>query len=126
MNIINQSVQLIEKPEVIDRMSVLKYLEKIGRVCYKSEDRITDESCVKFIKMLRDRKHWAILEHFIFTFDVPKDLFDQMNQSLIELLNDYITGFYIFLIASSIVGLISAFDIAFTSTFMFAFIKNSV
>ena len=84
MNIINQSVQLLEKPEFADRMSVLKYLEKIGRVCYKSEDRITDESCVKFIKMLRDRKHWAMLEHFIFTFDVPKDLFDQINQTMIS------------------------------------------
>ncbi len=88
MKILNASVQLIDKPEVVDRMSVLQYLEKIGRVCYKSEDRITDDSCVKFIKMLRDRKHWAILEHFIFTFDVPKDLFDQLNQVMIEV-NDY-------------------------------------
>ena len=88
MNIINQSVQLIEKPDVIARMSVLQYLEKIGRVCYKSEDRITNDSCVKFIKMLRDRKHWAMLEHFIFTFDVPEELFKQINQSIIEI-GDY-------------------------------------
>ena len=93
MKIINQSVQLIEKPEFADRMSVLKYLEKIGRVCYKSEDRITDESCVKFIKMLRDRKHWAILEHFIFTFDVPKDLFDKIHQ-IMKFIYDYKVQLY--------------------------------
>lgn len=85
MNIINQSVQLIEKPEFADRMSVLKYLEKIGRVCYKSEDRITDESCVKFIKMLRDRKHWAMLEHFIFTFEVPKEIYFAFNHIIVDI-----------------------------------------
>jgi len=82
MNIINQSVKLIEKPEFADRMSVLKYIEKIGRVCYKSEDKITDESCVKFVKMLRDRKHWAMLEHFIFTFDVPEAAFELYRYAL--------------------------------------------
>ena len=43
----------------------LKHIERIGRVCYKSEDRITEdgESAKKFVKMLIDRSHEAILEH---------------------------------------------------------------
>jgi thymidylate synthase (FAD) len=38
-------------------------IERAGRVCYKSEDKITHESSFKFIKMLLDRKHEAVLEH---------------------------------------------------------------
>lgn len=43
----------------------LKHIEKIGRICYKSEDRITEdgESAKKFVKMLIDRGHEAMIEH---------------------------------------------------------------
>lgn len=43
----------------------LQHIEKIGRVCYKSEDKITEdgESAKKFVKMLIDRGHEAMIEH---------------------------------------------------------------
>lgn len=43
----------------------LQHIEKIGRVCYKSEDKITDdgESAKKFVKMLIGRGHEAMIEH---------------------------------------------------------------
>ena len=43
----------------------LQHIEKIGRVCYKSEDRITDdgESAKKFVKMLINNGHEAMIEH---------------------------------------------------------------
>ena len=43
----------------------LQFIERIGRVCYKSEGRITPdgESAKKFVKMLIDRGHEAMLEH---------------------------------------------------------------
>ena len=43
----------------------LKHIEKIGRVCYKSEDKITEdgESARKFVKMIIDRGHEAMIEH---------------------------------------------------------------
>lgn len=43
----------------------LQHIEKIGRVCYKSEDKITEdgESAKKFVKMLINRGHEAMLEH---------------------------------------------------------------
>lgn len=42
----------------------LQHIEKIGRVCYKSEDKITEdgESARKFVKMLIDRGHEAVIE----------------------------------------------------------------
>ena len=43
----------------------LQHIEKIGRVCYKSEDKITEdgESAKKFVSMLIKRGHEAMIEH---------------------------------------------------------------
>ena len=43
----------------------LQHIEKIGRVCYKSEDKITKdgESAKKFVKMIIERGHEAMIEH---------------------------------------------------------------
>lgn len=41
----------------------LQLIENAGRTCYKSEEKITDESAKKFVKSLIDRKHEAMLEH---------------------------------------------------------------
>lgn len=43
----------------------LQHIEKTGRVCYKSEDKITEdgESARKFVKMIINKGHEAMLEH---------------------------------------------------------------
>ena len=43
--------------------SVLGKIELSGRTCYKSESRITVDSSEKFVKMLLDRGHEAMIEH---------------------------------------------------------------
>lgn len=47
----------------INYKAVLQRLEQCGRVCYKSEDKITEESAEKFVKMLIERGHESVLEH---------------------------------------------------------------
>ncbi len=42
--------------------SAEKALEHYGRVCYRSEDKITQDSADRFVKMLYDRGHHAMLE----------------------------------------------------------------
>ena len=51
----------------IDGETIIRRIEEIGRVCYKSEDKITGDSCRKFVKMLIDRGHEAMIEHCLFT-----------------------------------------------------------
>lgn len=48
-----------------DGINELKHIEKIGRVCYKSEGKITEngESAKKFIFMLIKAGHEAMIEH---------------------------------------------------------------
>ena len=47
----------------IDGVEILKKIERISRVCYKSESKITDDSCYGMVKGLIARKHFAMLEH---------------------------------------------------------------
>lgn len=42
---------------------LLKVIEQAGRVCYKSEDKITIDSHEKFIKSILSRGHEAVVEH---------------------------------------------------------------
>ena len=47
----------------INGLEILKKIEAAGRTCYKSEDRITDDSCMKFVKQMVDSKHESVIEH---------------------------------------------------------------
>lgn len=47
----------------IKGMDILKEIEKVGRTCYKSEDKITDESAIKFVAGLINNGHEAMIEH---------------------------------------------------------------
>lgn len=53
---------------VIDYDNPYKQIEAIGRTCYKSEDRITSDSCYKFVQQMIDNQHFAMLEHGRVTF----------------------------------------------------------
>lgn len=56
--------------EILDTLNgeeILKKIERVARVCYKSEDKITDGSAEKLVKALIKRGHEAMLEHFSFS-----------------------------------------------------------
>lgn len=50
MKLINSSVEIWEQEPGIE--GILKQIERCGRVCYKSEDKITESSAQKFVEML--------------------------------------------------------------------------
>lgn len=47
----------------INGTAILKNLERYGRTCYKSEDKITSESAIEFIKMILKSGHESVIEH---------------------------------------------------------------
>lgn len=64
MNIIKSNYEILT--QISDNgIEELKHIERIGRVCYKSEDKISEdgETAKKFVKMLIDRGHEAMIEH---------------------------------------------------------------
>ena len=67
MKIIEPSVRLEDK---IDGTKIIKKIEKIGRVCYKSENNITEDSAERFIKNIIKNGHESVLEHVSITLRV--------------------------------------------------------
>lgn len=62
-----------------------KQIELVARTCYKSEDKITDTSNKVICKSLYNNKHWAMLEHYVFVYEIIKEcefkipVFDYFN-----------------------------------------------
>ena len=61
MKLIKQSFEILEQKDY-SLIGIKKFIERCGRVCYKSEDRITDNSYEKFVNMLEKRDHTRPLE----------------------------------------------------------------
>lgn len=49
----------------------LKQIEKVGRVCYGSENKIDDDSYKTFTEMLRKNKHYSPFGHGTLVIDIP-------------------------------------------------------
>ncbi len=60
MQVIKPSIEIIDMG---DYEKIVKKIERIGRVCYKSEGKITEDSAEKFIKGLLTRQHESVIEH---------------------------------------------------------------
>ena len=61
MKLINQSFEILEQKD-FTITGIKKFIERCGKVCYKSEDRITDNSYEKFVDMLEKKDHARPLE----------------------------------------------------------------
>lgn len=64
MKIISPSFEILTP---LDGQAILKHIELCGRVCYKSEDKITDTSATTFVASIIKRGHEAVLEHYDIT-----------------------------------------------------------
>ena len=60
MNFIRPSYHILSH---VDGEQILRNIEIAGRTCYKSEDKITDDSAQKFVSMIIRRGHESVLEH---------------------------------------------------------------
>lgn len=61
MKLIKQSFEIWEQSVGLE--GVYKQIEKVGRVCYKSEDKITEDSAKPFVDRMIKSGHGAMLEH---------------------------------------------------------------
>lgn len=83
MKLINPSYEIL--PQASGLEGVYKQIEKAGRVCYKSEDNITETSAKEFVDMLIKRGHLSVLEHgtvyLDFTDEWPHDRYKESPYS---------------------------------------------
>ena len=79
MKTIKQSVELIGYMVGYDEVTETfepnpeKLIEAAGRTCYKSEDRITEDSHKDFIAMVCKRQHESVLEHSYVSMRIVTD-----------------------------------------------------
>lgn len=60
MRIIKPSVEFMEP---VDGSEILRKIERIGRVCYKSEDKIEGGSAEHFVRSIIKSGHESVIEH---------------------------------------------------------------
>lgn len=69
MKLIKPSFEIIEQAPGIE--GIMQHIEKCGRTCYKSEDKITEDSAKKFVDMIINRGHTAMVEHGTVYLRIP-------------------------------------------------------
>lgn len=71
MKLIESSVQIIEEKDPY------KMIELAGRTCYKSEDKITEDSAKEFVDRMIKLGHGAMLEHGTIYLNVPEQTYTE-------------------------------------------------
>lgn len=67
MRVIDPSFEIQEE---LDTAPMAERLEACGRICYKSEDKITEESAIPFVRKIAAHGHNSVLEMAVATFKV--------------------------------------------------------
>lgn len=89
MKIINAQASVLVENDPI------KKIEKCGRVCYKSEDKITEDSAEKFVANIIKRGHEAVLEHASFIFQVSYNVYEDLREKVMSVENRYPVKMYL-------------------------------
>ena len=69
MKLIDSKVEVIEQLPGLE--GVYKQIELAGRTCYKSEDKITEDSAKEFVDRMIKSGHGAMLEHGTVYLAIP-------------------------------------------------------
>ena len=72
MKIINQNVEVLQQEKGLD--DLYKIIEYAGRICYKSSDKITEDSAKSFVDRMIISGHGAMLEHGTVYLDFTDDI----------------------------------------------------
>lgn len=111
MKIIKASAELMKHDT-----DLYSFIERVGRTCYKSEDKIAEGAAKKFVKGLADNHHLAMLEHeyFYFQFEKFEDILHVMTRCMVPDSYSYHLTKYLhiseFFISGSVRAWIEFFD----------------
>lgn len=70
MKVLSPSFEVLD---IVDGLQIIKKIEKAGRVCYKSEEKITEDSCKRFVAQIIRSGHESVLEHEKITVKITCD-----------------------------------------------------
>jgi thymidylate synthase, flavin-dependent len=70
MKVIEPEINLVSD---VNGLEVMQHIEKAGRVCYKSEGKISDASAETFIRKILNSGHESVIEHVSITMRIICD-----------------------------------------------------
>lgn len=92
MELINPSVEMITEKDIYKR------IELAGRTCYKSEEKIKEDSAKKFVRAMIKSNHTAMLEHASLVFQVDSyyvwETIKRSNRRYLNLTECYVPTVY--------------------------------
>ena len=75
MKLIKPSYEIWQQPSGLE--GIYKQIERVGRVCYKSEDKITEDSAKPFVDRMIKSGHDAMLEHGTVYLRIPIEEYEK-------------------------------------------------
>lgn len=75
MKLIKPKAELLIQPDGLD--GIYKQIEKCGRTCYRSKDKITEDSAKPFVDRMILSNHTAMLEHGTVYLFIPEKEYDK-------------------------------------------------
>ena len=78
MKLIKQSFEILDQQCGLE--GIYKQIERAGRTCYKSEDKITEDSAKEFVDRMIKSGHGAMLEHGTVYLKAPNNIVDKEFQ----------------------------------------------
>ena len=125
MRLIKQSFEIWNQPAGLE--GVYKQIERVGRVCYKSEDKITEYSAKPFVDRMVKYGHGAMLEHGTVYLEfhvkdpseVGEEEYHSQQSELNKLINRYANNKY------SIIKVNHYYDTVFITTNYRVLIENN-
>lgn len=82
MRIIKPSFEIWDQEEGLE--GIYKQIERAGRVCYKSEDKITENSAKEFVDRMIKLGHGAMLEHGTVYLKAKTKVYGGMGSETVE------------------------------------------
>lgn len=92
MRLIESSYVIVPQDPGLE--GIYKQIEKAGRLCYKSEDKICEGSAIKMVENLVKRGHGSPLEHGTVYLKIPRkdgawECYNENHYSKVNLYNSY-------------------------------------
>lgn len=88
MKLIKSYFEILEQQPGID--GIYKMIELAGRTCYRSEDKITEDSAKGFVERMIKSGHGAMLEHGTVYLIIPFEYIDMSEQFDIPIVSDIV------------------------------------
>lgn len=125
MKLINPSFEILDQQCGLE--GIYKQIEVVGRTCYKSEDKITEDSAKGFVDRMIKSGHGAMLEHGTVYLEfhvkdpsiVGEEEYHNQQGFLNKLINKYVGNKY------SIVKVNHYYDTAFITTNYRVLVENN-